>query len=849
MLHKMPFARSLFLIFLLACLLTGLAGTVRVAVDAAPQMQTSTQVVISQVYGGGGNAGAPYRNDFIELFNPGVSPVSINGWSVQYASDTGTSWQVTGLPNISLAAGQYFLIQMASGGANGSLLPVPDVTGTTSMGASAGKVVLVNSTTALSGNGCPINTGVVVDFVGYGTTADCREGGATTASNAPAPSNTTADIRNANGCNDTDQNNADFATGAPIPRNRNSIGFICGVGTYTPTPPNVVINEIAWAGTLASSDDEWIELYNSGGTDVDISGWRLVAQDGAPDIIFPSGTTITAGSYFLLERAREQVTDVPSDFIFFGALDDTGEVLRLRRPDGTVVDTANANGGPWPAGGISPNASMERYNTGVENDSIWGSNDGTVIWNGLDASGNPIRGTPRNANWAATVTATPTRTLTPTVTNTGTATSTGTATNTGTPTNTSTPAGFLRVIISEVAWMGTGASTADEWIELYNPGTTTVDLAGWVLRADDTTPNITFPSGKTIPPGGYFLLERTDDNTVIDVTADYIYTGELSNSFEVLRLYDPSNRLIDTANSNGGSWPAGSTTTLGTMERRGVVADSDTAWFTNVNPASWTKHDARGTGSTSYLIRGTPGYSNWAFSVTATPSPIPTATRRPTSTAPPLPPPPPPLVAINEFVPRPGSDWNNDGVVNTGDEYIELLNHGVVPVNLGGYRLDDEANIGSSPYTLPSTTLQPGDRIVFYGSETGLLLSDGGDGVRLLKSNGQLADAYNYFTVEFPDQAFCRLPDNGGADDWNTNCFPTPGLKNSLSGSILRPPTQSDEDQPLCPIADTLPQDFVIAECTPVGNNIWNRYYWDRFGWYGEEALPEVNGKWEVYAD
>jgi hypothetical protein len=188
-------------------------------------------------------------------------------------------------------------------------------------------------------------------------------------------------------------------------------------------------------------------------------------------------------------------------------------------------------------------------------------------------------------------------------------------------------------------------------------------------------------------------------------------------------------------------------------------------------------------------------------------------------------------------------------VVNQGDEYIELLNHGVVNVNLSGYRLDDEANIGSAPYTLPSVILKPGERIVFYGSQTGLLLSDGGDGVRLLKPNGQLADAYNYSVVDFPDQAFCRLPDNGGADSWSENCFPTPGLRNSLSGSILRPPTLVQIDQPLCPIADTLPAEFILAECAPFGANIWNRFYWDQLGWFGERSLPYVNSKWEVFAD
>jgi hypothetical protein len=110
-------------------------------------------------------------------------------------------------------------------------------------------------------------------------------------------------------------------------------------------------------------------------------------------------------------------------------------------------------------------------------------------------------------------------------------------------------------------------------------------------------------------------------------------------------------------------------------------------------------------------------------------------------------------------------------------------------------------------------------------------------------------DAYNYTIVEFPDQSFCRLPDNGGADDWNENCFPTPGLKNSLSGSIVNPPTQGEGGQPLCPIADTLPQDFVIAECIPFGHDIWSRYHWDEFGWYGSMNLPNIYNLWDIYAD
>jgi hypothetical protein len=429
-------------------------------------------------------------------------------------------------------------------------------------------------------------------------------------------------------------------------------------------------------------------------------------------------------------------------------------------------------------------------------------------------------------------------------------TPTPTATHTNTPTRTNTPglcgvgSTPTSIIINEVAWSGTAASTSDEWIELYNPTLNLINLDGWVLRAVDGTPNIQL-SNVDLLARGYYLLERTDDTSVVDVPANQFFNDDIENSSEVLQLYDARGLCVDTANSNGASWPAGSSVTFGTMERRGVVPDSDTAWITNVNSASWTKHDANGN-----LIHGTPGYGNWAFTVTVTPSPVPTLTKVPTKfkTATPAPLPPPPLIGINEFVPRPGHDWNNDGVVNVGDEYIELINHGVIDVNLSGYTLDDEANIGSDPYRLPSVTLKPGERMVFYGMDTGLLLSDGGDGVRLIKPNGQLGDAYNYTVVKYPDQSYCRLPDNGGLDDWNTNCFPTPGLQNALSGNFARPPTEISDDKPLCPISDVLPVDFVWAECPSFGN-IWSRFYWDVKGWFGEKSIPDDNSKWDVYVD
>jgi hypothetical protein len=177
--------------------------------------------VISQIFGGGGNAGAPLRNDFIEIFNVGNTTINLSGWSVQYASATASTWSVTSLTAVNLLPGQYYLIQESSGGSNGVVLPSPDATGTIAMAASSGKVALVKNSTALTGT-CP-NDPNIVDLLGYGSTANCFRGSAP----AIAPSNTNALLRAANGCTNTRNNAADFGLGPPNPRNTSFLPRIC----------------------------------------------------------------------------------------------------------------------------------------------------------------------------------------------------------------------------------------------------------------------------------------------------------------------------------------------------------------------------------------------------------------------------------------------------------------------------------------------------------------------------------------------------------------------------------------------------------------------------------------------
>lgn len=450
----------------------------------------------------------------------------------------------------------------------------------------------------------------------------------------------------------------------------------------------------------------------------------------------------------------------------------------------------------------------------------------------------------------------------------------------------------VSIVISEFRTRGSNGA-ADEFIEIFNLTGGPIPIAGWILRRSSgcgNTPNTmaTIPNGITLQPGEHYLIGGAsyDDPVVPDLPNQ---TLNIANNGGIALFQSDGVTKVDQVGM------CVTTSFVDLPELSPLGTDSDEGYERKLGGTSGNCQDTNNNAfdfqpsipsdpqSLSSPVTYCPGLETFTPTdtptitetptltaiptdtptitdtpaITSTPSRTPTITKTPTRTKTPIrtstpsrtpTAAPAQLIAINEFVPRPGRDWNNDGLINTGDEFIELINYGTISVNLNGWTLDDEVNIGSAPYRITSITLRPGERIVFYGSETGLLLSDGGDGVRLLKSTGGLVDAFNYNVVNYPDQSFCRLPDDGGRlDPLNRNCYPTPGLENSL-GSAPGSPSSGRNDS-LCPIADTLPQEFYLAECDPFGNNIWSRFYWDNTGWYGEMNLPNVDGKWDVFAD
>jgi hypothetical protein len=217
----MPRVRIAFAFFVAAALLVAPAAR-----------GVSADMVVSQVYAGGGNSGATYTNDFVEFFNRGTSTIDLGTWSVQYTSASGTTWQVTPLSG-SVHPGRYFLVQLASAAAIGAPLPTPDATGTTNLANTGGKVALVRSATALT---CGATTGscsadaLVADLVGYGSATDYEGSGPAT-----GLSNTTAALRAGDGCTDTDVNASDFSGATPAARNSASPAVECTGGPPPPT--------------------------------------------------------------------------------------------------------------------------------------------------------------------------------------------------------------------------------------------------------------------------------------------------------------------------------------------------------------------------------------------------------------------------------------------------------------------------------------------------------------------------------------------------------------------------------------------------------------------------------------
>ena len=302
----------------------------------------------------------------------------------------------------------------------------------------------------------------------------------------------------------------------------------------------------------------------------------------------------------------------------------------------------------------------------------------------------------------------------------------------------------LDVIINEVAWMGTKVSANDEWIELYNNSNTEIDLKNWSLITQDEAPEISL-SG-TIKAQGFFILERTDDESAPNIQANQIYTGALNNKGERLQLINNKGIVIDEVNCSDG-WFAGNNKTKQTMEKAGFN------WQTSREP------------------EGTPGMSN-SKGAELKPKPsekngshlikyskeviIPEG------------------VIINELLPSSkGPDAEN--------EYIEIFNQNNFPIDVSGWSLQDTEG-KTSVFLFPEKTIIKGQGfLVFFRPQTKITLNNSGDGLRLKNPNNEIADEVFYYKKAGQAESFNKVSGN-----WVWGTTLTPGTKNIVS------PTQEE---------------------------------------------------------
>ena len=302
----------------------------------------------------------------------------------------------------------------------------------------------------------------------------------------------------------------------------------------------------------------------------------------------------------------------------------------------------------------------------------------------------------------------------------------------------------LDAVINEIAWMGTENSASDEWIEIYNNSSFDLSLNGWQLTTEDKALVINLEGN--LRKGDFFLIERTDDQTLPDVKADLIYKGSLNNKGEFLKLIAKDGNVIDEVNCSSG-WFAGENETKKTMERKNPLVQGN-------NLQNW---------QTSQNLGGTPKTKNSRVeeAIILENEVLSTNLEKKDINY-------PSGVFINEFLPSPeGPDDQN--------EWIEIFNQNDFEINLSGWGIKDSSG-KITTYIFPEkTTAEAKGFLVFYRPVTKIILNNEGDKLMLFWPNGKIADEVSYENSP-RGQSLSR-----NNSDWHWSGNLTPGSVNVIS--------------------------------------------------------------------
>jgi hypothetical protein len=338
----------------------GLAASARTALA---QTSGSPDLVISQVYTRGGEPGATFRNDYVEIFNRGNVTLNLSDYSLQVLANVPAApgfpggltsvsiRQVSSSGFVGINPGQYFLYQFGSSGDNGAVLPsTPDSDSSTpniNLPGASGRIALVKGMTPLVQFGCPVGVDAsLADFFSYGP-ATCVEGSA----NFAAPTVTTAAIRNAEGCTDTDDNVADFNTAAPAPRNSTTTAHLCN----RPAPTSSIQFESATASVGEGAGSAEIFVTRTGDTSAAAEVQYATGDDTANErsdyttalgsVFFPASETRTSFRVLITDDVRSESSNesltLTLGYPTGGAALGTRHIMKLSINDNDTTTTPN----------------------------------------------------------------------------------------------------------------------------------------------------------------------------------------------------------------------------------------------------------------------------------------------------------------------------------------------------------------------------------------------------------------------------------------------------------------------------------------------------------------------------
>jgi uncharacterized protein (TIGR03437 family) len=550
----------------------------------------AADLVISQTYPGGGLTGATLTNDFVELFNQGSATVdfAVTPFSVQFLSTSASAWAKTDLTAGTLAPGRYFLVKETSGGVNGAALPTADATGTLNLtSTSAGKVALVVGANLLVG-ACPGDNdsppfnpldGTVVDFVGYGGTAatgsHCYEGA------GPAPytlsNNTTADFRKFGGCQDTDDNTSDFVAATPNPRNASSALNDCTAAdlgitktdspdpvitgshvNYTITVTNfgpatarfvVVTDSLPASVTFVSCASTGAGLCGGSGNNRTVNFASLAA--GASETITLVATAHSAGGTTITNTATvssstTDPTPVNNSAIATTAVNNPNfadlsisksDSIDPVAPGGNLTYTISlTNNGPDTAQSPRVTDTLPAEVTFVD----CSSNQGGVCGGSATSPTVSFASLANGATATITIHAIVSNSLTTGAVINNTASVTASSVDSNPANNSDSESTTIHevnpgdVLISEFRFRGS-AGANDEFIELYNPTTRTIDISGFkIFRSNNaaaTTQQATINSSVFLPAGCHYLLTNANASGPYDdgVPGDQTYSTGITD--------------------------------------------------------------------------------------------------------------------------------------------------------------------------------------------------------------------------------------------------------------------------------------------------------------------------------